>query len=101
MVSEKSLKNLEANKGKGRPKGVPNKCTAAKDAYFRAFFQLGGIKRLKKVLNGSDKDMAKILLDTLPSLMPKKTEIKGERGRVIIMEVPIIDRPKNSGLSEE
>jgi hypothetical protein len=71
------IENLK-RKGKGRPKGALNKSTRAKDEYFKLFFQMGGIKELKKLLKESKRDRSKFLLDTLPSLMPKKTEIKAD-----------------------
>jgi hypothetical protein len=72
---------------KGRPKGALNKCTRAKEEYFRAFFQLGGIKYLKQELKESKRSRGKYLLDTLPSLMPKKTDIEGTIGGTITVRI--------------
>jgi hypothetical protein len=74
-MNPKGMPQNMTRKGMGRPKGVKNKCTKAKEEYFRAFFQLGGIKYLKQELKESKRSRGKYLLDTLPSLMPKKTEL--------------------------
>ena len=73
------------NKGKGRPKGAKNKCTRAKDDYFTVFFQMGGKKFLEKELKESKRNRGEFILRTLPSLMPKKTDIElsGKEGAPI------------------
>jgi hypothetical protein len=87
-------------KGKGRPKGALNKSTRAKNDYFRAFFQLGGIKYLKNELKESKRIRQRFLLHTLPGLMPKKADL-GEDGKMFFYEVAPIHKPENSGLGEE
>ena len=88
-------------KGKGRPKGALNKSTCAKNDYFKAFFQLGGIKYLKKELKESKRSRQTFLLHTLPALMPKKTDLGGDGVKVVILKASPIDKPKNSGMGEE
>jgi hypothetical protein len=62
---------------KGRAKGSKNKCVKAKDDYFKVFFKLGGKKLVEDLLATSKRAKERFLLDTLPGLMPKKTEIEG------------------------
>lgn len=83
----------------GRPKGALNKCTRAKEEYFKAFFQMGGIKELKKLLKESKHSKAKFLLDTLPSLMPKKTNMDGNLSGTLTIKIKGKDDSEPSGSS--
>jgi len=94
------VQNL-TRKGKGRPKGALNKSTRAKEEYFSLFFKKGGKKFLEQLLDKSIHARSKFLLHTLPSLMPKKTETKADGPRVIVMDYKPIQKPPNSGLSQD
>jgi len=138
--------NLKA--GPGRPKGMPNKSTKAKDDFFKVFFELGGKKavldlfedriycvvcnreyipekpdeppRMKcptcsgllRVQHGLTKK-AQFILQVLPQLMPKKTDVSGSLGhdvshtlsdedRAIIEEIKrTICKPKPQSPTQE
>ena len=84
-------------KGMGRLKGASNKSTRAKNDYFKAFFQLGGIKYLKKELKESKRSRQRFLLQTLPGLMPKKADLGEDGPKMVFYEVAPIHKPKIAG----
>ena len=84
---------------KGRPKGALNKETQIKRGYIEAFTKLGGVKALVEEAKKNPSFRRKLLLETIPSLLPKKSELdmRGEvevRRELTAEERAIVDRLK-------
>lgn len=77
--SEKSLANLRANAGKGRPKGALNKTTViAKDAIAAAAERIGGVDRLVTWIQSDEKNESLFWGTIYPKLLP--LQLTGEDG---------------------
>ncbi len=67
--------------GPGRPKGLKNRATKAKEDYFKAYAKLGGLVCLIETLQDK-RSRKEFLLRVLPSLMPKNGD--GDAQKVLI-----------------
>jgi hypothetical protein len=77
---------FEAQKGKGRPKGVPNKATTlAKDAIAQAAERIGGVDRLVIWIGEDEKNESTFWGTIYPKLLP--LQVTGEGGGAVIHEI--------------
>lgn len=66
-MTEPKLGENRGNAGKGRPKGKPNKSTAAiKDAIIQAFEQAGGVAYLLGVAKDDPKTFCQLIGKVIP-----------------------------------
>lgn len=73
------------NAGKGRPKGSPNKTTAAlKDAILAAFNQAGGVDYLHTVATTDPKTFCTLLGKVLPM------QVTGEDGGPLVARIELV-----------
>jgi len=82
-MAEKNGSNtaFEAQKGRGRPKGVKNKTTqAAKDAIALAAEELGGAERLVAWARESEKNEYAFWSTIYPKLLPLQVSGPGKDG---------------------
>lgn len=71
-----------AQRGRGRPKGSPNKITkAAKDAIAEAAERLGGVDRLVEWAKEDDKNESAFWASIYPKLLP--LQVSGPEGGAI------------------
>jgi len=71
----------------GRKKGTPNKFTTAKQAFLDAFEELGGkdfVVKVAKTAKGKQ-----CVLNNMARLIPNKTELSGEDGGPIKLNVNV------------
>jgi hypothetical protein len=70
MAADPKLGGNKGNAGKGRPKGVPNKATAAlKDAILNAFGTVGGEDYLVMVAKDDPRTFCALLGKVLPTTL--------------------------------
>ena len=77
---------------KGRPKGSKNKETQIKQGYIEAFTKLGGVKALVEEAKRNPSFRRKLLLETIPSLLPKKAEV--DMGGVVEVRPVLTDEER-------
>jgi hypothetical protein len=115
----------------GKPRGAVSACTRAKNDFFKAYFKLGGLKNLMHLFEDRkwckacgtnyprdyDQKFCKcgelvklipgeitqreFFFKVLPQLMPKKADVDLKGSSVIILEAGPVNKPINSGISDE
>ncbi len=86
------LENL-SNKGKGRAKGSKNKFTELKEAYLKAFENIGGIEDLTKLAKNPRYKLA--FYQMLSKMLPREEKI--EHGGEVVHGVTVYV-PKRPGM---
>ena len=72
--------------GQGRPKGTMNKFTTLKDAFLKAFEQLGGIDELVK-WSGKESNK-KHFYSMIAKMLPKTVDVDQKSNVKFIIEIP-------------
>lgn len=87
MTASKVVGNRKPpNAGKGRPKGVKNKVTAAaREAFTLAFEGLGGVKALTAWARGNKTEFFKLYARLIP------TEVTGKDGGPMTLRVEYVE----------
>ena len=85
-----SVENL-TNKGKGRPKGVPNKTTtAAKEAIAMVAEGLGGAQRMIEWAKADPINERAFWTSIYPKLLPLQVNGAGDQGEHLISRIELV-----------
>jgi len=95
MAEGKGKNGNFTNAGKGRPKGAKNKLTNLKDAFLKAFDDIGGTEEL--VVWGKKPQNRGEFYKMITKLFPKNIELSGEDGGALplLLVLPEIDEAQD------